>query len=248
MCPQAAISVFSRGPRRLREGCRRSRQGVVVISTLGLSEAFRATLVAVPVLLRAVTELGNEWLTQVSYAASTIASYVIGLGILSSLVTIAWHTTKDIRQRRRERQREREQRERETKGLLTLLDIDVELQRGLLSSFRTVPDWILEAPADTVEVRPWEDTRVRLSQLLEQNEFATIALYFNNLKWMNMARIDREARRAVFGSKVAETIYSDENFKKFFLKEKLPMLQGQHARVQEVIRKYVPEKALKQPL
>lgn len=90
------------------------------------------------------------------------------------------------------------ERQRELRGLLTLLDDEIGRNEGQLRIFFTTPRWITDAPDYALQMRDWNDTRVRLSQLLSTESYSDIAKYYNNLSVINDFRlkgVDEEAYR-----------------------------------------------------
>jgi len=92
--------------------------------------------------------------------------------------------------------RDRAQRRRERNGLLRLLYEEIVRNKKELEDFRTNPRWIVTTPEHHLETRTWDEVRVRLSQLLENERyFADFQKYYENVRVINQSRSPTELRR-----------------------------------------------------
>jgi hypothetical protein len=74
-------------------------------------------------------------------------------------------------------------RERERKGLLTLVDLETRHNAELLRDYEKNKEWITDQSRGTLSTRAWDDTRVRLSQLLKDTElFSELAKYYEEMR------------------------------------------------------------------
>jgi len=162
-------------------------------------------------------------------AILSILSWIGGLTFLGAVITIAVNLTRDHRQRKRELQREADQRRRERRGLLTLLDLETDHNDRQFTAYEQDSTWIVRAPDHTLSIRMWEATIVRLSQLLEEEEFADLLKYYDSIFQINGFRQN-----------------SDESavHRQQTVMQGLPQLREQSNKAIAVIRKYVPKEAL----
>ena len=107
-----------------------------------------------------------------------------GLGVLGATVAYMLKTWGDWRQRRRER-----------RGLLRLLLVEIEQNERQLRAFRTLPDWITDAPVGYLRSDAWEGARLRLAELLENEEvFSDIAQCYDIVLQIQSYRTDLGSR------------------------------------------------------
>lgn len=150
---------------------------------------------------------------------TNIGSFVLGLGILGALVAYALRANADRIQRKRER-----------KGLLRLLAVEVYHNDMALSGFEKDLQLITIQSVPGTSTKVWEDIRVRLSQLLkEENQFADIATYYDTLQAVDASRLD---------------ITTPEKARRDMVRPMLPILRKQTDTVIEHTRGYLPSRVL----
>lgn len=93
-----------------------------------------------------------------------------GLGILGVLITLLIGVWRDRARRRREALEAQTRRRTEMEGLLRMLLVEIEENERQFRAFRTYPTFITDAPPGYLRWGVWEDTRVRLAQLLEDEK------------------------------------------------------------------------------
>jgi hypothetical protein len=106
-------------------------------------------------------DLSTVWL-----AIQTIG----GLGILGTLVTLAYGAWQDRTQRKRAAEEERERRKTEMQGLLRMLLVEIEENQCQFRGFQAREAMITNAPPGYLRWEVWRDARVRLAQLLEEED------------------------------------------------------------------------------
>lgn len=148
--------------------------------------------------------------------ASGVGSTVLGLGILGALVAYYLRARSD-----------RIQHKKELKGLLRLLDVELEGNDDELKRLEDQPDWITWASTfSALSTKAWEDVRVRLSQLLEdEKQFVDIARYYDTVHLVSETRSDTT---------------QDEDYRQDLVYRTLPVLQEQSDLVTKHIRDYLP--------
>jgi hypothetical protein len=167
------------------------------------------------------------------------ADIIIRLGLLGALVgaSVSFGLREYFDWRRRARER---------RGLLTMMDLETEGHERQLMAFEQHPDWVTRAPAHSLGSKIWEESRARLSQLLnKKEEFVDLLKYYEGIRVIDGVRSgagDVEAVRG-FGPD-----YRLEEKKTAVARHKiekgLPQLREQCEKARMVIRKYVPEDAL----
>jgi len=121
-----------------------------------------------------------EWL-QVAVA---IGQGLGGLGIFGAVFGASLAYWLQSRSARLQRKRERD-------GLLILLEDEIARNRQQLKAMREQRYWITAAPRSNLRYKAWLDMRVRLSDLLENEEqFNDFATYYGNLLVIDEARLD----------------------------------------------------------
>ncbi len=166
-----------------------------------------------------------EWLVNAWNLAYGAGSVVVSLGILGALISLAWNVWKDRQQRRREREREERQRQIERRGLLTLLAREIEMYERQWEVFEEDPTWVVQAPEYLLSTKVWEDARMRLSQLLEVNEFADMIRLFQNVNVLQEMRQRTDlypifvpgveaGDQLAFGQRIVEAKHGVAQFKK----------------------------------
>lgn len=126
---------------------------------------------------------------------------------------------------------DRRQRKRELKGLLRILDTEIAANERLLRIFDERPAWITRAPDHSLQIRAWEDARVRLAYLLKnRKQFEDIARYYGNIQ-------------AVEEYRLLDTgvVSSDEEHKQQRVKQQLRLLLELSDVASGHIRKHVPD-------
>ncbi len=113
-----------------------------------------------------------------------------GLLALAGVLVGAYLTHRfNVRREEEHYRREEERREAELKAILRLLDYDRHHIKGQLEQFRDKPTWITDAPSEVLRVAAWEETRVRLAQLLDDDTaLADMIKFFGNIQALNRHR------------------------------------------------------------
>jgi hypothetical protein len=115
-------------------------------------------------------------------------------------------------------------RKRERRGLLTLVDIETKHNEELLTKYEKNPEWITDQSRRTLSTGAWDDTRVRLSQLLKDTElFSKLAEYYE------------EMRRIGTYSRSDENTSSDMRI--MVVTKQLPTLQNSSNQVRQLLDK-----------
>lgn len=91
------------------------------------------------------------------------------------LITLSIRVRRDWAGRRREALEAHTRRRTEMKGLLRMLLVEIEENERQFRAFRTHPFFITNAPPGCLRWGVCEDTRVRLAQLLEDEEYTLLS-------------------------------------------------------------------------
>lgn len=148
----------------------------------------------------------------------------------------------------------KKQRDRELKGLLSLINSEVEQNRLQLRSFKASPDWIIRAPVYALSTAAWEECRVKLSGLLEDEVvFADFDKYYTNIRLINLHRLSHnvdESKRRESTLKLLElmkelTTAVKEDISRHHPKisegTKLEAVEGREETPQDLIERWVDE-------
>jgi diketogulonate reductase-like aldo/keto reductase len=131
---------------------------------------------------------------------------------------------------------DRRQRKRELKGLLRILDIEIAANERLIRLFDEHPAWISRAPEHSLQIRAWEDARVRLTYLLKnRKQFDDIAKYYGNIQ------AAEEYRLLDTGAEAPEERTQQR------VKQQLRLLLDLSAVAREHIRQHVPDAPVGNP-
>ena len=106
-----------------------------------------------------------------------------------------------------------------------LLDLETKLIEGHLIRYERNSSLLHRAPAHTLSTKVWEESRTRLSRLLdEETDLADLIKFYELIRIVNEIRRDRNNRATLVVA--------------------LPQLREQCDKAIAVIRKYVPREAL----
>ena len=112
--------------------------------------------------------------------ASAVGQAASGIGVFSVVVAYWLQQRADQQQRARERD-----------GLLILIEDEVARNRMQLKAMQEKQRWITDAPATNMRYAVWMESRVRLSDLLDnEDQFNDFAKYYGNLIVLDEARLD----------------------------------------------------------
>ena len=185
-----------------------------------------------------------QWSPNFWTVVSSVAETIVSLGIIGALINVGWNIRNNFKQRQQEQEREASQRQRELRGLLQLLHYEIELHGRQWETMERCPDWIIQGVPELLSTTVWEQTRLRLPQLLEEEVFADLAMYYRNLWVLNNARQNLDVRRALGDATDTDSTQEvDEKFKRVVLDSKLPQLQRQYRLVTGHIYERVPWEA-----
>ncbi len=156
-----------------------------------------------------------EWATLVA-GPQTIVQTIAGLGILSAVIVYFLKQSGDKKQRRLEKE-----------GLLRMLLVEVEENERMFEGFRARPIAITNLPSGYLRWKIWEDTRVRLAQLLkEEQSLEDIARCYNMVQQIEAFRLTDRVEE--------KDIVQEVN-------DRLPDAIDRCQTATEHIRKYVPD-------
>ena len=100
------------------------------------------------------------------------ASAALGGALLGAITGYVFRELEEWRQRKRER-----------RGLLTLVKLETKYNEDLLTKYEKNREWITDQSRGTLSTRAWDDSRVRLSQLLKDSElFSELAEYYEEMR------------------------------------------------------------------
>lgn len=112
---------------------------------------------------------------------------------------------------------------RERKTLLYLIDKEINENKSTLESIYETPATATRIPADTLQSKVWEDTRIRLAQLVQnESEFRDIASYYQNLRivrnLMNNPAMSNADKERVIHSSAESTMAIGDDVKEIISK------------------------------
>lgn len=117
------------------------------------------------------------------------------LAALFSAAATGWVThhlarKRDIENREKAASEARQQERRELIGLLRLLDIEIGKNQEQIRWFKLSSQWIVKAPEYSLSYKVWEDVRVRLSQLVRNDDLlADVAKFYGNVEGVDNFRM-----------------------------------------------------------
>jgi hypothetical protein len=76
-------------------------------------------------------------------------------------------------------------RKAERRGLLRLIDIEIERNEGVMSEWGTSITDLQTVIPDPLDTDTWEQTRVALTQVLDEGEFKMMVGYYEDVRYMN---------------------------------------------------------------
>jgi len=156
---------------------------------------FLAALLTVKLILYGESPAGLGILVSVDWSTVWLAAQALGgLGIFGALATLVYGVWRERTQRKRAAEEERERRKTEMQGLLRMLLVEIEENERQFRGFREREARITNAPPGYLRWGVWEDARVRLAQLLEEEDaLSDLARCYDMIQQIEAFRhIDRD--------------------------------------------------------
>lgn len=144
-----------------------------------------------------------------------LLNWLVGAGLLGLVITLGYREWDSWRERKRERD-----------GLLYLVDLELSYNERAISTFEKRPEDIIQPIGEPVKTGAWNDSKIRIAQLLSnKNHFRTIALFYSNLEDVMLPVMLLEA--------------ASEDVRREFVSRLLPDMSEKVREARAVVHKYI---------